>query len=162
MAPVNRRAYDAARELVRSGVWTVDGATGQVADQTHIFTSLTRLGYLRTKVRIDGKAAQVMLHRIVWESAYGPIPDGLQVNHRNGMKADNRLANLELVTARENTEHAFATGLREKVRTHCRKGHKLSGWNIYWRSDGQRQCRTCRNASRRAHALALAVTMPAA
>lgn len=47
-----------------------------------------------------------VVHRIVWESVHGPIPDGLQINHKNGIKTDNRIDNLELVTPRQNHDHA--------------------------------------------------------
>ena len=53
-------------------------------------------------------------HRIMWEAAVGPIPDGMQINHKNGIKDDNRLENLEVVTASENTIHAYRTGLADK------------------------------------------------
>lgn len=36
-------------------------------------------------------------HQVVWEMAYGPIPDGYCVHHRNLDHADNRLENLELI-----------------------------------------------------------------
>lgn len=48
-----------------------------------------------------------LVHRIVWQSFNGPIPDGLVINHKNGNKADNRLCNLELMTLSQNTKHAF-------------------------------------------------------
>lgn len=53
----------------------------------------------------------MMAHRLIWESVHGPIPDGLQINHINGIKTDNRIANLELVTPRENSLHAYRAGL---------------------------------------------------
>lgn len=37
-------------------------------------------------------------HRVVWEMFNGPIPDGLFINHINGIRGDDRLENLELVT----------------------------------------------------------------
>ncbi|SRR6266516_536444 len=46
-------------------------------------------------------------HRIVWMANNGSIPDGLEINHKNGLRSDNRLANLELVTPGENLFHAY-------------------------------------------------------
>ncbi len=51
-------------------------------------------------------------HRMIWEAVHGPIPDGLQINHKNGVKHDNRLCNLELVTCSENIKHSYRIGLR--------------------------------------------------
>lgn len=51
------------------------------------------------------------VHRMIWEAANGPIPAGMEINHINGIKSDNRLANLEMVTPSENCLHAFRTGL---------------------------------------------------
>lgn len=42
------------------------------------------------------------LHRAIWEDAYGPIPAGTHVHHRDGNTLNNDLANLELIGA---TEH---------------------------------------------------------
>jgi hypothetical protein len=52
------------------------------------------------------------VHRLIAEAFHGtPAQDGLQVNHKNGIKDDNRAENLEWVTPSENALHAYRTGL---------------------------------------------------
>lgn len=48
----------------------------------------------------------VMAHRVIWIAAEGPIPPGIQVNHMNKLRWDNRRINLELVTYGHNVRHA--------------------------------------------------------
>ena len=52
----------------------------------------------------NGKIKSYLVHRIVWESVTGsPIPEGMQVNHINEDKTDNRFfENLNLMTPKQN------------------------------------------------------------
>lgn len=50
-------------------------------------------GYIR--IGRDGKV--IYLHRWIWEQVFGPIPDGWEIDHINGIKTDNRLDNLRCI-----------------------------------------------------------------
>jgi hypothetical protein len=57
-------------------------------------------------IRYDGRYVG-KAHRLIWESVHGPIPEGLEINHRNGIRWDNRIDNLELVTKSQNKKHSY-------------------------------------------------------
>lgn len=65
-------------------------------------------GYWFACVRHAGTKTNVYVHRAVAE-AFIPNPDELpQVNHKDGIKANNAVANLEWCTASENSKHKFS------------------------------------------------------
>lgn len=67
--------------------------------------SLTYQGYRTVTLRVGAlRLKPRFVHRIVMEAFYGA--SDLPVNHKNGQKHDNRLENLEYVTAAENRKHA--------------------------------------------------------
>lgn len=47
--------------------------------------------------------------RIVWEAFFGAIPDGLEVDHMNRVRNDDRLSNLRLVTHSDNIRNSRVT-----------------------------------------------------
>ncbi len=72
-------------------------------------------GYLRADLNLPGeKAIQQSIHRLVAETWLENPKNLPQVNHKNGVKTDNRVENLEWCTAKENIQHSFATGLQRK------------------------------------------------
>lgn len=71
-------------------IWDI---LGQTTDQ----------GYRRYKPRINGKQANILLHRVVYAKYNGILDDSMVVNHINGVRHDNRPDNLEQITMLENS-----------------------------------------------------------
>lgn len=65
-------------------------------------------------------------HRVIWEQAHGPIPDGYIIHHRNGDITDNRLENLELMMRADHSRHHNKQETSEArfVRTRGWRGRK--------------------------------------
>ncbi len=70
-----------------------------------------RNGYVRVRITTDAIRHTFAVHRLVMAAFVGA--DSRDVNHKNGDKSDNRLANLEYATRSENIRHAFKTGLNK-------------------------------------------------
>ena len=63
-------------------------------------------GYLQVRAKIGEKRYHCYAHRIIWIYFNGNIPKGKMINHKNGIKTDNCLDNLEVVTCSQNRLHA--------------------------------------------------------
>lgn len=68
-----------------------------------------RIGYCT--IGIEGKVYKA--HRLAWLHVYGDWPDGL-IDHINGQKSDNRIANLRVVSASGNSQNVRKPNRRNK------------------------------------------------
>ena len=87
--------------------------TGRIkrASSGHIYKPSIVKGYEVLSIGNNGKHYNTKVHRLV-ATAFLPNPDKLpEVNHKNGVKNDNRVTNLEWCTRSQNAKHAYANGL---------------------------------------------------
>lgn len=64
-------------------------------------------GYIPVSLRTTGRIWKTHVHRVVMLAFVGEPVKGIHVNHKNGVRHDNRLENLEYCTPGENIRHAI-------------------------------------------------------
>jgi hypothetical protein len=79
-----------------------------------LMPQLSNHGHL--KMTIPG-GKRKFVHRLVAQTFLNNPNNLPEVNHKNGIKTDNKLSNLEWITRRGNQEHAWRTGLNSKQKT---------------------------------------------
>lgn len=100
------------------------------------------------RLRAKGRGL-VLPHRIAYELAKGPIPEGLVIDHLCRNPACCNPDHLEAVTQQENARRGNS-GLKNAIKTHCPQGHPYDKANTYRPPSGDRMCRTCVYARQRA------------
>lgn len=122
--------------MIRAGIFEVDneGCVWRLAvrDCAHRITPVARKraerrtvrGYLALSASVGNRKIVALAHRIIWIYLHGPIPNGLEMNHKDGNKANNQPGNLELVTASQNQKHAYRI-----IKTHQPKRGEENGFS---------------------------------
>ena len=89
----------------------------------------TKKGYQQVcLVDNEGKRKMYLLHRVVWEAVSGSqIPEGMQCNHINECKSDNRFCNINLLTPKENVNFGTRNSRAAKSNTNNPKRSKMVG-----------------------------------
>jgi len=107
--------------------------------------TLDPLGYGRWTL-CDGNQGK-LAHRVVYEAVIGPIPPGLDLDHLCRVRRCVGPTHLEPVTTAENVLRGEGFSARNKRKTHCSRGHELSGDNVKMistpKSRNTRRCMAC-------------------
>lgn len=95
-----------------------------------------------------GRNVTRYVHRWVYEQLVGPIPEGLVLDHVRERGCTNtnccNPAHLEPVSNGTNTLRGVGPTADRARQTHCKRGHPLSGENLYVHPKrGHRHCREC-------------------
>lgn len=122
------------------------GNTVEHSDCVPWHLSLNGSGYGQKMV----KGKNVPAHRWMWEQAYGPIPNGMQVNHHCDNRKCVNPGHLYLGTQKDNVRDEVDRG-RHKTpwvrKEKCARGHLYADTEVI-RPNGQRYCRECHKANK--------------
>ena len=126
-----------------------------------IWTGSTNHGY--GQFYVNGKPTPGRAHRVAYELAIGPIPNGLELDHlchnrdKSCMGGETCLHracvnpdHLQPATHRLNGLRGRSVAAVHAAKTHCIRGHEFTPANTDVRPRGSRRCRTCHRDEARA------------
>jgi hypothetical protein len=87
-------------------------------------------GYLHVDLRMKGLGNRISIHRLVAKLFILNPENKPCVNHKNGIKTDNAVENLEWATYSENQQHCYNTGLRPITLGENSPNAKLTGSDV--------------------------------
>lgn len=98
-----------------------------------------------------GNGVRALAHRVAYEAEYGPIPDGMVLDHLCRVRNCVNPMHLEVVTIAENNRRGRSLSALKPGGV-CSNGHRLADESaIYTRPNGVKECRECIRAGRRAN-----------
>jgi len=78
----------------------------KVGNLREVRPKLTKGGYLYiggySGNGADKKRNWLRIHRVVYQEFVGPIPKGMEIDHINNIKTDNKIENLQMLTKKDN------------------------------------------------------------
>jgi hypothetical protein len=111
------------RSLERIICFETKSKSGKPITKTNIIKSknlkisIGNHGYYQVNLCVNGTQKTVNVHRLV-AKAFIPNPENKpEVNHKDGVKTNCTVFNLEWNTCSENNQHAYDTGLRQSTWT---------------------------------------------
>lgn len=95
--------------------------------------------------RFQFKRTTINAHRMAYALKKGILDKSKQIHHLCNNPSCVNPDHLEQITVRENVLLSDNPASINARKTHCNKGHPLSGDNLYCPPSGKRYCRTCGN-----------------
>jgi hypothetical protein len=76
----------------------IKSLTKNYKNETFVEPKISNSGHYRICLYVNKKPVKFLLHRLLYETFVGDIPDNMIIDHINRIKTDNRLENLRLTT----------------------------------------------------------------
>lgn len=117
--------------------WEYEGIVYKVSDDGKIYgpkvgelkQRLNSDGYLEVTVGgMYGRRIRERTHIIIAKVFVDGYKPGLEVNHKNFIRTDNRASNLEWVTHRENVKYSYINGRHDGTRSGDKNGRAKLDW----------------------------------
>lgn len=93
-------------------------------------------------IRMNGKLLRA--HRVIYETFFGLIPDGLVIDHLCNNPSCVNPFHLEPKSHKDNVLRGIGPTAINARKVSCHLGHPLIGNNLYVYPNGRRDCRICR------------------
>lgn len=138
--------YESDKEVVRRKKDHAKFLKNYVVDSSGCWLwtrSKTKLGY--AQFFYAGKMSKG--HRYAYSFFKGPIPKDKVLDHLCRVRHCVNPDHLELVTNRENVLRGISSAATNAKKTHCKRGHELSGSNVFLCKKGGgrwRECKKCK------------------
>lgn len=104
------RVKSLKRVLIRSN------GRNQIINERFLSPRPSKKGYLRVALMFYQKRIDSKIHRLVAIHFLDNPSHYKEVNHKNGIKSDNRVQNLEWCSRSQNVQHAFDNGLKPAMK----------------------------------------------
>ena len=108
--------YETSYEVSNLGrVRSIDRVSGKrkgIVKGKILVQTPNRRKYLEVRLFKDGESIPKIVHRLIAKAFISNPNDLPQVNHKDGDKKNNSVANLEWITNSENQKHAYKLGLQ--------------------------------------------------
>ena len=87
-------------------------------------------GYLLVALSKNGNMKKYLIHRLVYETFKGQIPEGMQCNHLSEVKTENNLENLNLMTPKENSNFGTRNERNAKANRNGKKSKVVIQYDL--------------------------------